>query len=126
VVAGSHSRGVLSLDTGPDAAWDLPPLDSGLPITADPTVGRLVVPVQALLVDASTPVAANDRIAVGTEKGIYRSASPQSAYESVSDRSRFSPELRERVTLPATWLLVSGAHEVEVVSEDQAGSDADR
>ncbi len=125
VVAGSHSRGVLSLDTGPDAAWELPPLDSGLPITADPTVGRLVVPVQALLVDASTKVAANDCIAVGTEKGIYRSAGPQAAYESVSDRSRFSPELRERVTLPPTWLFVSGAHEVEVVSEDQAGSDAD-
>ena len=125
VVAGSHSRGVLSLDTGPDAAWELPPLDSGLPITADPTVGRLVVPVQALLVDASAPVAANDRIAVGTEKGIYRSGGPQAAYESVSDRSRFSPELRERVTLPPTWLFVSGAHEVEVVSEDQAGSDAD-
>lgn len=124
VVAGSHSRGVLWLDTGPDAAWELPPLDSGLPITADPAVGRLVAPVQSLLVDSSTPTAANDCIAVGTEKGIYRSPSPQAAYESVSDRTRFSPELRERVTLPPTWLFVSGAHEVEVVSEDQAGSDA--
>jgi hypothetical protein len=128
-LAGTYWRGVLALEPGPNAAWQVPRLDAGLPLrdndTAEPTAGRLLQAVNALAVDASTPAAANDRIAVATIRGVYRGVGPQDFYEAVSDRSRFGPELRECVTLPPTWLFVSGVHEVEVLSEDQAaGADA--
>jgi len=130
VLAATNSRGVLSLDPGRAGhAWVTPPLDAGLPLRQggpeEAIPGRILGSISALAVDASTADPARDRIVVGTERGVYRGRDPQSAYEALTDPARFGPELRERVTLPPTWLFTSADHQVEVLSEDRArGADA--
>ncbi len=124
VLAGTYWRGVVWLEPTQGATWQVAPFDVGLPLREDEAAvtaaGRLLQPVNDLAVDVSGPVKTGDPIGIATIRGVYRTTNPQTAYEAVSDRSRFGPELRECVTLPPTWLFVSGAHEVEVVSEDQA------
>jgi hypothetical protein len=47
---------------------------------------------------------------------VLRSGDGGETYAAASER-----EFAERVMLPETWLFCSGQHEVEVVSEDEAG-----
>ena len=49
---------------------------------------------------------------------VYRSLNQGVNYDPAS-----SNEFSERVTLPQTWLFVSGAHDITVVSEDEANRD---
>jgi hypothetical protein len=54
-------------------------------------------------------------VMAGTEEGVFRSQEGSEQYESAS-----AVEFADKVTLPPTWLFCSGAHEIEVVSEDEA------
>ena len=52
---------------------------------------------------------------VGGAKGVFRSEDGGVTYTSSS-----SKEFSDKVTLPATWLFVSGEHDISVVKEDEA------
>jgi len=56
-------------------------------------------------------------LAAGAQ-GVHRSRDGGVEYESVCAR-----EFAETVTLPETWVFVSGEHELNVVSEDETGGD---
>jgi hypothetical protein len=57
-------------------------------------------------------------VMAGGAEGIYRSRD-----KGVNYRNASSKEFTEKVTLPETWLFVSGEHDVTVVSEDEAKRD---
>jgi hypothetical protein len=111
--AATHDKGVLWLDTskGESAAWHVPPdFKSGLPMR-DTAHNYATV----------TDVAAHSEkscVMAGTAGGVYRSKDDGTTYESVS-KNIFT----DKVTLPNTWLLCSGDHQIEVVSEDEAKRD---
>lgn len=103
----SHRAGVQRLPLrGQDRRWWRPAVDSGLPLRE---VGRFH-PVRGLAADPDTSM-----LLAGGPAGVHRSVGgaespPGDEYESAS-RSEFD----EAVTLPPTWLFVSGEHDVEVV-----------
>jgi hypothetical protein len=103
-LAASQSAGVLRLDTRATApAWQPADVNCGLPLR-DRTRFEPTETVAA--VSPAGPVLA------GTNLGVYRSA----------DLSRWNAaaarETREAVTIPETWLLCSGEHDIEVVRDD--------
>ena len=103
VYAGSHRVGVLWLDASrPGATWKRPEVGSGLPLRE---AERLFQPVYAL---ATSPKGAP--LLAGGPEGVFRRPEGSERYEPVSTR-----EFTEKVTLPPTWLLCSGAHSLEVV-----------
>lgn len=112
VFAASHRLGVLRLDAGKsDARWQAPRISCGLPLR-EREQERLFYPVDAI---ASSPARLAPLIMAGGAAGVYRSLDEGENYEAAS-----SVEFGEKVALPDTWLFVSGAHEVEVVGEDEA------
>jgi hypothetical protein len=90
-----------------EAAWSRPGVDSGLPLRERE---RLFQPVFAL---ASAP--GGGLLLAGGPAGVHRQREPGGQYGNCSTQ-----EFTEKVTLPPTWLLCSGAHKVEVVSVDEA------
>jgi hypothetical protein len=108
VLAGTHRAGVMRLDPGArEAAWQAPDVRCGLPLR-DP--GRFH-PVATVAADP-----AGELLMAGGVEGVYRSRDRGEHYAPAS-----ATEFEERVTLPETWLFVGGEHEVQVVSEDEAG-----
>jgi hypothetical protein len=106
VYAGSHRAGVLWLDASrAGVAWSRPDVGSGLPLRE---AERLFQPVHAL----ATPPSGVPLLAGGPD-GVYRRPAGSERYESCATR-----EFTEKVPMPATRLLCSGTHELEVVSED--------
>ncbi len=107
VYAGSHRAGVLWQDASrPNAAWQRPDVGSGLPLRE---AERLFQPVYALATSPQgTPLLA------GGPEGIFRRPEGRERYEPCSTR-----EFTEKVSLPPTWLLCSGSHELEVVTDDE-------
>lgn len=107
VLAASHRAGVLRLDLGsPQKTWVVPPVNCGLPLRDQ---GRFH-PVTTIAADQLGKI-----VMAGGPVGVYRSQDGGTTYSSVS-----SKEFLERVTLPATWLFVSGEHDITVLSEDEA------
>ena len=110
IMAATHRAGVLRLPAGrSDAEWQ--PLDvrCGLPLR-DP--GRFH-PVDTVAADA-----AGELVLAGGLEGVHRSRDGGVNYEDASRQ-----EFQTKVTLPPTWLFCSGAHEVSVVSQDEAERD---
>ena len=106
VLAGSHSAGVVSLDTDVrDAAWETPDFNCKLPLRDR---GRLH-PVDAVAADPNNPL-----LFAGGGLGVYRSEDDGKQYENSSNN-----EFLEKVTLPSTWLFCSGTHDINVISEDE-------
>lgn len=118
VVAATHRGGVAWLDTTKrEPAWETPELDAGLPTRRE---GALFQPIDAVAVDAENRIVitGNGKPLEGEESpelGVHRTADPGGKYSSLSNK-----EFTERVTLPDTWLFVSGEHEIEVETEDEA------
>ncbi len=113
VFAATHDKGVLWLDAtkGEAASWHVPPdLNVGLPVR---DADRVFQPVTEV---AAHPEGAH--LMAGGINGIYRSVDDGTSYQSVS-KNVFT----DKVTLPSTWLLCSGEHRIEVVSEDEAKRD---
>lgn len=110
VVAGSHRAGVVRLTDpgrGPtQATWQPADVRSGLPLR-DP--GRFY-PVDAVAVDPG-----GRWIMAGGSQGLFRSVDQGATYVTAS-----SKEFLEKVTLPVTWLFVSGEHTIDVVGENEA------
>jgi hypothetical protein len=106
IFAATQHSGVLWADSRrSDATWHPPAISCGLPIR---DVERIFHPVRGIAVDPAERVL----MAVGPE-GIYRSTDEGLNYERCSEK-----EFSERVTLPETWLFVSGEHDISVVSEE--------
>jgi hypothetical protein len=105
ILAASHHGGVLRLANGnKGTAWQVPDFACGLP---QRETGRLET--------TSSVAAASGRslVLTGTPAGAYLSTDG-GLHFALASASTFT----ETVTIPNTWLFVSGAHEIEVVSED--------
>ena len=101
-VAATQSGGVLTLDTAADPPqWQAADVNSGLPLR-DRTRFEPVAAI-ASSVDG-------DALLAGGTRGLFSSADLRS-WQTTARR-----ETRDAVTLPGTWLLCSGEHEIEVVS----------
>jgi hypothetical protein len=109
VLAATQSGGVLRADAAADPVprWQPGTVNSGLPLR-DRTRFEPVESVAAV---------AGGQVLAGTARGVYRSAGPQH-WTAAADREK--PEV---VTIPETWLLCSGEHDIEVVHEDASISD---
>jgi hypothetical protein len=109
VYAATHHGGVVHLDsTRAASAWQSPPIDSGLPLR-DPTkflFGQL---------DA-VAAAPGGFVLAGCATGIFGSD------DAAKYASRSQSQFTDSVALPSTWLFVSGAHEITVVSEGDQSS----
>ncbi|MGH2507036.1 MAG: hypothetical protein ACRDHZ_06440, partial [Ktedonobacteraceae bacterium] len=107
VLASSHRAGVLQLDAHTrDATWQTPDVGCGLPLR-DP--GRF----HPILTLAANPQAT--LVLSGGIRGVFRSSDEGQTYSSSS-----SKVFTDKVMLPATWLFISGEHDIAVVSEDEA------
>jgi hypothetical protein len=103
VLAATHHAGVMVLRTaGTGEVWTAPDVNSGLPLR-DP--GRFE-PVNAIAASAAGLVLA------GGDKGIVLTRDGR-AYQPASRRSLTLDD----VTVPPTWLLASGEHQIQVVAE---------
>jgi hypothetical protein len=111
IIAATHHAGVVWLDSSKeDPVWQPPGIRCGLPLRSGE---RIFHPVESVVARTSSDIESELIIAGGPE-GIYRSADGGSRYENCS-----SGEFTRMVTIPETWLLCSGEHDVEVVSEDE-------
>ncbi|MET7822892.1 putative baseplate assembly protein [Micromonospora zamorensis] len=115
-VAATQSGGVLRLDTlAAQPQWQSVSVNCGLPLR-DRT---RFVPVDAIAVSGPTaggaaggPGAAERLILAGGERGVYRSAGAVDWAPSANQATA------DVVTVPDTWLLCSGEHDIEVVRQD--------
>ncbi|WP_406079888.1 putative baseplate assembly protein [Micromonospora sp. NBC_00858] len=113
-VAATQSGGVLRLDTlAAQPQWQPVMVNCGLPLR-DRT---RFVPVDAIAVSGSATTGAGGQaverlILAGGERGVYRSAS---AVDWTASANQATADV---VTVPDTWLLCSGEHNIEVVRQD--------
>jgi len=107
VFAASHRSSMLILDaSATDPVWQVPGVDCGLPLR---DVGRLH-PVDAIAIDPRGSL-----LMAGGIQGMFRSAKGRGRFETCSRR-----EFTDKVTIPATSLLISGDHQIEVQTADDA------
>jgi hypothetical protein len=106
VLAASHHGGVLSLDSVQGgAAWQTPAVTCGLPLR---DAGRFE-PVDSV---ASDPL--GQHLMAGGAAGLFRSNDGGITYSSCS-QSVFT----DQVTVPPTWLVCSGPHDLTAVDADE-------
>jgi hypothetical protein len=111
VLAATHHAGVVRLEPArAEPAWQAPSVSCGLPIR---DVERVFYPVDAIAIAPG-----NGWLMAGGSHGVYRSKDGGTTYANASQR-----EFLDMVALPPTWLFCSGAHEIEVVAEDEADRD---
>jgi len=102
-LAAAQSGGLMRLDTGASTPqWQAADVNAGLPLR-DRSRFR---PVEAVAVGGGGVVLA------GTETGVYRSD------DGVSFTAAAHRRTTDSVTVPDTWLLCSGEHDIEVVRAD--------
>jgi len=116
-VAATQSGGVLRLDTlAAQPQWQAVSVNCGLPLR-DRT---RFVPVDAIAVSGPTAAgataggtgAAERLILASGERGVHRSA------DAVTWTPSANQATADVVTVPDTWLLCSGEHDIEVVRQD--------
>ncbi|MEU7614194.1 putative baseplate assembly protein [Micromonospora sp. NPDC049204] len=122
-VAATQSGGVLRLDTlGAQPQWQSVSVNCGLPLR-DRT---RFVPVDAIAVGGATgggPAGggaggpAERLLLAGGERGVHRSANAVDWTPSANQATA------DVVTVPDTWLLCSGEHDIEVVRQDATFGD---
>lgn len=101
-VAATQSGGALRMEaTAPAPQWHSPTVNSGLPLR-DRTRFE---PVE------SVAVSVGGQVLAGTARGVFRATGADS-WAATAAR-----EKREVVTIPETWLLCSGEHDIEVVRD---------
>jgi hypothetical protein len=107
VLAGSHRSGVMRMDSHTTTnTWVAPDINCGLPLRGEQD--RLFKPITSVAADP-----AGLTLLATVDTGVYRSTDVGVRYKSVSESS-----FRDKVTLPETWLFMSGDHALNVVSED--------
>ncbi len=110
ILAATFDGGVLWLEKRSDQeAWVSPELGCGLPQASREH------PFQR--VDALAADPQRDVILTGETTGIFRSRDGGQRYFP-SSRKTFI----DKVTLPPNWLFCSGEHEIEIVTEDEKGT----
>jgi hypothetical protein len=122
VFAASHRGGVLRLNADANKpAWEAPDINSGLPLR-DLAKGRFLTIESVAAGPQGAPIMAG--VAAGEEgasgNGIYRSREQVDSYAKWTYELCTERVFTDKVTLPETWLLTSGEHEVTVVSELEA------
>jgi hypothetical protein len=101
--AATQSAGILQLDVNAaNPQWETPSVNCGLPLR-DRTRFE---PLQS--------IAATTQVFTAGVRGVHRRTG------AMTWKAAASTELAQLVTIPPTWLLVSGDHDIEVVSEDAA------
>jgi len=103
--AATQSGGVLRLALQPGATWTAADVNSGLPLR-DRTRFQSI---ETVAVDPS-----GSPVLVGGASGVTRTTDGQHW------TSAAGKEVADVVTIPDTWLLCSGEHDIEVVSESAA------
>ncbi len=107
VLATSHRMGVMRLERqARTAVWQTSDVGCGLPLRDQ---GRFY-PITTLATGPDGRL-----VLVGGAKGVFRSDDGGITYASSSNK-----EFADKVTLPATWLFVSGEHDIAVVNENEA------
>ena len=111
IIAATFDAGVVWLDSRSDReSWHTPDVGCGLPqASREHPFAR----VDALAADPQRSI-----ILAGGEMGVSRSRDGGQRYHSCSQR--FFPD---KVTLPFNWLFCSGEHNIEVVADNEEGSD---
>ncbi|MFG3601091.1 putative baseplate assembly protein [Micromonospora chersina] len=114
-LAATQSGGVVRLDTlAAQPQWQPVSVNCGLPLR-DRT---RFVPVDAIAATApSGPGGAGRLILAGGERGVYRSG------DAVDWTASANQATADVVTVPGTWLLCSGEHDIEVVRQDAPSGD---
>lgn len=113
-VAATQSGGVVRLDTlAAQAQWQPVMVNCGLPLR-DRT---RFVPVDAIAGSIAGPGGTERLILAGGERGVYRSADAADWTASANQATA------DVVTVPDTWLLCSGEHDIEVVGHDAPSGD---
>lgn len=110
VLASSYRLGVLRLDSDSrDAQWQtLNASECGLPLK---DVSNLHT-VNVVATSENSEI-----IMAGGGVGVYRSSDIGLHYSKCSDK-----EFNDEVKIPTNWLLYSGDHEIEIISENEASS----
>jgi Baseplate J-like protein len=110
-LAGTQSAGVVRLDTlAAQPAWSTVSVNCGLPLR-DRTRFE---PVEAV---ATAGAGKESLILAGTTTGVYRSTNGADWAASANQATA------DVVTVPDTWLLCSGEHNIKVVQQDAASGD---
>lgn len=108
VVAATQSGGVLRLPLGqPQLVWQAPDVNCGLPLRDR----RRFRPVYS--VSGALDPGGRDVLFAAGVGGVHRSLDGGAQWRSASSRT-----VDDLVTIPAGWLFCSGAHRVEVVTDD--------
>jgi hypothetical protein len=114
--AASYSKGILVLDTSrpQGARWRVPSLESGLPTVSGEGRRRVFQEIKAV---AAAP---DGVVMAATEKGVYRRikdapADTEREYENCSALIQ-----SEEVTVPPSWLLCSGEHQITTEYPDES------
>ncbi|WP_431915756.1 putative baseplate assembly protein [Micromonospora wenchangensis] len=110
-VAATQSGGVVRLDTlAAQPQWQPVVVNCGLPLRDR----ARFVPVDAI---AGSAIDTGRLILAGGERGVYRSG------DAVDWTASANQATADVVTVPDTWLLCSGEHDIEVVGHDAPGRD---
>lgn len=113
VLAGSHHGGVMMMEDpgGHSPQWAVSSMGSGLPLDKDTKSNLLEV--YTVAADPATGL-----VMAGGEEGVFSSWNGGIDYQSCAPSS-----YDDQVTLPPTWLFVSGNHDIEVQFEDEVERD---
>ncbi|MFE9689306.1 putative baseplate assembly protein [Micromonospora sp. NPDC005806] len=114
-VAATQSGGVVRLDTlAAQPQWQPVVVNCGLPLRDRPRF----VPVEAIAATVPSGAGGAARlILAGGERGVYRSGDAADWTASANQATA------DVVTVPDTWLLCSGEHDIEVVRQDAPSGD---
>ncbi|PSK62702.1 hypothetical protein B0E53_05378 [Micromonospora sp. MH33] len=114
-LAATQSGGVVRLDTlAAQPQWQPVMVNCGLPLR-DRT---RFVPVDAIAATVPSGAGGAGRlILAGGERGVYRSGDAEDWTASANQATA------DVVTVPGTWLLCSGEHDIEVVRQDAPSDD---
>ncbi|MFG1656068.1 putative baseplate assembly protein [Micromonospora chersina] len=114
-LAATQSGGVVRLDTlAAQPQWQPVSVNCGLPLR-DRT---RFVPVDAIAAIVPSGAGGAGRlILAGGERGVYRSG------DAVDWTASANQATADVVTVPGTWLLCSGEHDIEVVRQDAPSGD---
>ncbi|MFE9955318.1 putative baseplate assembly protein [Micromonospora sp. NPDC005299] len=114
-LAATQSGGVVRLDTlAAQPQWQPVMVNCGLPLR-DRT---RFVPVDAIAATAPSAAGGAARLVLaGGERGVYRSGDAEDWTASANQATA------DVVTVPGTWLLCSGEHDIEVVRQDAQSGD---
>lgn len=110
-LAGTQSAGVLRLDTlAAQPSWISVDVNCGLPL-------RDRTRFQACEAIAASGTGGDQLILAGTTQGVYRSTNGANWAASANQAAA------DVVTVPDTWLLCSGEHNIKVVQQDATSGD---